>query len=78
MRLEKAEKIKEQLQCPDKVVVHWDGKTLDLKGRIASKRVCVYLSTYLGSMLRRPGSSSGSLSVPRGRAWTSLKWYEST
>ena len=78
MRLEKAEKIKEQLQCPDKVVVHWDGKTLDLKGRIASKRVSVYLSTYLGSMLRRLGSSSGSLSVPRGRAWTNLKWYEST
>ena len=43
-RMKRAEKVKGEFTCPDKVVVHWDGKTLTLKGRIESKRVCIYLS----------------------------------
>jgi hypothetical protein len=44
VRLEKAQEIKDNFNCPDMVVAHWDGKTLALRGRIESKRVCVYLS----------------------------------
>ena len=33
-----------EFSCPDRVVVHWDGKTLTLRGRVESKRVCIYLS----------------------------------
>ena len=29
---------------PEKLVVHWDGKMLRLRGHIVSHRVCVYLS----------------------------------
>ena len=43
-RIEKARDIIDTYECPDKVVVHWDGKTLTLRGRIESIRVCVYLS----------------------------------
>lgn len=44
VRLVKAKEVKDQFVCPEKVVVHWDGKTLMLRGRLESKRVCVYLS----------------------------------
>ena len=43
-RKEKAESIKASFVCPEKVVVHWDGKTLKLRGNIKSNRVCIYLS----------------------------------
>ena len=43
-RLEKAADILTNYDCPDKVVVHWDGKTLKLRGRIDSKRVCIFIS----------------------------------
>ena len=44
LRLEKSADILTNFDCPDKVVVHWDGKTLKLKGRIESKRVCIFIS----------------------------------
>jgi hypothetical protein len=44
VRTETASKIKEDFQCPDKVTVHWDGKTMKLKGNVKSNRVCVYLT----------------------------------
>ena len=43
-RLKKATEIKNSFVCPDKVVVHWDGKMLKLRGQISSNRVCIYLS----------------------------------
>ena len=43
-RTEKAKEIKENFECPEKVVVHWDGKTMTLRGGVESKRVCIYLS----------------------------------
>ena len=43
-RIEKADQIKDNFVCPDMVVLHWDGKTLKLRGNIKSNRVCVYLS----------------------------------
>ena len=43
-RTKKSREIKEGFRCPDKVVVHWDGKTLATCGRLETKRVCVYLS----------------------------------
>ena len=44
LRLEKSADILANFDCPDKVVLHWDGKTLKLKGRIESKRVCIFIS----------------------------------
>ena len=44
VRLEKAKDIIASYTCPDKVVVHWDGKTFKLRGRIESKRVCIFIS----------------------------------
>ena len=44
IRLEKAKEIMDTYVCPDRVVVHWDGKTLTLRGHIKSIRVCIYLS----------------------------------
>ena len=43
-RIEKAYQMKDNFVCPDMVVLHWDGKTLKLRGNIKSNRVCVYLS----------------------------------
>ena len=43
-RTKRAEKVRAEFSCPDRVVVHWDGKTLTLRGRVESKRVCIYLS----------------------------------
>ena len=43
-RLKKANEIKAEFALPEKLVVHWDGKMLRLRGRIVSHRVCVYLS----------------------------------
>ena len=44
VRVAKAKEICDSFQCPAKGVIHWDGKTLFLRGRVESKRVCVYLS----------------------------------
>ena len=43
-RVKRAKEVMDEFVCSDKVVVHWDGKTLTLKGKVESKRVCVYLS----------------------------------
>ena len=52
-RLRKSDNILKDFKCPDKVVVHWDGKTLSLRGRIESKRVCVYLSGVEADKVRK-------------------------
>ena len=44
VRLAKAEEIKDKFVCPEKVVSHWDGKTLTLRGQVESKSVAIYLS----------------------------------
>ena len=44
VRSKKAREVKVGFRCPDKAVVHWDGKTLAVRGRLETKRVCVYLS----------------------------------
>ena len=63
IRLKKAEEILQDFKCPDKVVIHWDRKTLSLKGRLESKRVCVYLSGVNAEKVRKllgiPETSSG-------------------
>ena len=43
-RLKTSKKIREDFLCPNKTVLHWDGKTLKLRGRVTSSRVAVYLS----------------------------------
>ena len=43
-RLKKAKEVRAEFVVPEKVVIHWDGKMLRLRGRVASNRVCVYLS----------------------------------
>ena len=43
-RLEKSADILKNFDLADMVVVHWDGKTLKLRGRIESKRVCIFIS----------------------------------
>ena len=53
VRLDKADEIKEKFVCPDKVVAHWDGKTLALRGRIESKRVAIYISGVDGEHTRK-------------------------
>ena len=42
--MKKAKEIIDSYECPDKVVVHWDGKTLTLRGQIDYIWVCIYLS----------------------------------
>ena len=53
VRLDKADEIKNKFVCPDKVVAHWDGKTLTLRGRIESKRVAIYISGVDGEHTRK-------------------------
>ena len=53
MRTETAAVIKEAFDCPDKVIVHWDGKTLTLKGNLKSNRVCVYVTGTEAEILRK-------------------------
>ena len=36
--------VKENFVCPARAALHWDGKTLKIKGNKKSGRVCVYLS----------------------------------
>ena len=38
VRSKKAREVKKGFRCPDKAVVHWDGKTLAVRGRLASWR----------------------------------------
>ena len=63
IRLEKAKEIMDTYVCPDRVVVHWDGKTLTLRGHINSIRVCIYLSGVDAEKTRKllgiPETSSG-------------------
>ena len=40
-RIQRSKEINNKFICPERVVVHWDGKTLMLRGRLESKRVCV-------------------------------------
>ena len=43
-RLKISASIKEDFECPDLVIVHWDGKILTITGNIESNRVAVYIS----------------------------------
>ena len=43
-RLKLSATIRENFQCSDLVVVHWDGKILTVKGNKESNRVAVYVS----------------------------------
>ena len=56
--------IKEAFKCPNKVTVHWDGKTLTLKGNKKSNRVCVYLTGAEANTIRKllgvPETPSGT------------------
>ena len=52
-RIQKSNEIKNKFICPKKVVVHWDGKTLTLRGRLESKRVCVYVSGVEEDWMRK-------------------------
>ena len=62
-RLQKSKQIREEFTCPDRVVVHWDGKTLTLRGNVKSTRVCVYLSGVEAEQTRKllgiPEAKSG-------------------
>ena len=62
-RLNKSREIKDNFKCPDKVVVHWDGKTLKVRGGLESKRICVYLSGMEEDKMRKllgiPETDSG-------------------
>ena len=53
VRTDTAALIKEAFKCPGKVTVHWDGKTLTLKGNQKSNRVCVYVSGTDADILRK-------------------------
>ena len=63
-RLQKSKQIKNNFKCPDKVVVHWDGKTLKVRGGLESKRVYVYLSGVEEERMRKllgiPETESGT------------------
>ena len=64
-RVKRAREIKEGFSCPSKVVIHWDGKTLKLRGKITSNRVCVYLSglgnqSEIRKLLGIPGAETGT------------------
>ena len=43
-RVKKANAIKDDFVCPDKVICHWDGKTLRTRGRVKRNMVSVYIS----------------------------------
>ena len=63
-RLRLAEKVKEDFVCPPRVSLHWDGKTLTMKGNKKSGRVCVYLSAIDASKVKKliavPETKSGT------------------
>ena len=63
-RLSLAEKVKEDFVCPPRVALHWDGKTLKVKGSQKSGRVCVYLSAIDESKTKKllavPETKSGT------------------
>ena len=52
-RLKVSANIRENFQCPDLVVVHWDGKILTVKGNKESNRVAVYVSGVDGTGFRK-------------------------
>ena len=45
--------VKENFRCPEKISIHWDGKTLKMKGNLKSNRVCVYVSGADGENVRK-------------------------
>ena len=63
-RITKATAIRESFQCPELVVVHWDGKILTMKGNVESNRVAVYVSGLDSSGFRKllgcPETSDGT------------------
>ena len=67
-RHKQSKEIKDNSMCPDKVVVHWDGKTLTLRGRLESKRVCVYLSGVQEEKMRK---LLGISETGQSAGWTS-------
>ena len=52
-RVKMSASIKENFQCPELVVVHWDGKILTVKGNKESNRVAVYVSGVDDSGFRK-------------------------
>lgn len=44
MRGECSSTVKENFECPDHVLIHWDGKIMKVKGGKTSERCCVYIS----------------------------------
>ena len=63
-RIRIAKSVKEEFKCPDLVSLHWDGKTLTIKGKIKSNRIAVYLTGTDGQRYRKllgiPETPSGS------------------
>ena len=64
-RVKKAAEIKDNFSCPNKVCVHWDGKTLQKKGKIKSNRVAVHISG-LGSETEQVQKLLGIPEAPSG------------
>ena len=69
-RLKKSKEIKDNFKCPDKVVVHWDGKTLKVRGGLESKRVCVLLSGVEEERMRK------LLGIPETESGTGVDEFE--
>ena len=62
-RLKKAKEIRDEFVLPNKLIIHWDGKMLRLRGRVMSNRVCVYISGVdreLRKLLGIPEAKDGS------------------
>ena len=69
-RLKLASSVKADFQKPDKLVVHWDGKILKIKGDKESNRVCVYI-TGIG-----PADPKKLLGVPETVDGTGMAEFE--
>ena len=63
-RLRIADQVLAEFTCPQQVSLHWDGKTLKMKGKIKSNRVAVYISGTDGEKVRKllgiPETKDGS------------------
>ena len=62
IRIDKS--VKDKFMCPDLVSLHWDGKTLTVRGKIKSNIIAVYLTGTDGQrymkLLGIPKTQSGS------------------
>ena len=63
-RIRIAKIAKDEFKCPELVSLHWDGKTLTVRGKIKSNRIAVYLTGTDGQRYRKllgiPETMSGS------------------